>query len=447
MHFLPPVHSLQRSRLSQIMKDLSCGQLFSLLDHLREINNPVDSEDALNQILLNKLEYFWLFESSEFEDCLRRIDGDSSKLLLRHFVYNKRHSKHLFKSSSPYMQDGHILWQIYLKDYLALDLDEKRHLFVNLRNYLEWSKIQKSLRDDEMISKIFFPLVEELLDDRQCPLLFVSESIKLLLRLNPKHGSGVVFYSNLIIRLGKPSLACDLLHSSVRRGVVHEEVLKKFLSLAFSQQRHKILEEFSERLSTRNIPHLGADFYYYLSDILYQSNLLTASVFYIYKALAYGGQKPQYILHLCRVLIRMGELDLVRDLVQLNGLESSLVYFQVDKKILQLHYRFGSLESMQLLSDACIILPHQTNETGKIRIELQDSNLTGTEILFPDGWGPYHIQSDNGRLQVQKVDLREIQAARDNVAKDLVFGDYRLKLSTKWIQSLTPFQFSQNLSS
>ena len=59
--FFTTLQSTQRVRLSQIMKDLSSGQVFSLLDHLRAISNPQDSEDAVHQILKNKLEYFWLF--------------------------------------------------------------------------------------------------------------------------------------------------------------------------------------------------------------------------------------------------------------------------------------------------------------------------------------------------------------------------------------------------
>ena len=446
MHFLPPVKSLQRSRLSQIMKDLSCRRLFSLLDHLRAINHPKDSEDALNQILQNKLEYFWLFESKELENCLRRIGGPLSTLLLRHFSYNKRHLDHLFKKSSPYIKDDRILWQVFIKDYSTLDLNEKRHLFVNLRNYLEWSKIQKTLRDDEMISKIFFPLVEELLNEPACPLLFVLESIKLVLRLNPKHGGAVVFYADLIIQLGKPSIACDFLHSSVRHGIVHEEVLKKFLSLTQSQKRYKILEEFSHRLSTRNIPHLGSDFYYYLSEILYQSNLMIAGVFYVCKAIAYGGQKPEFLLHLGRLLIRIGELELASDLLKSNDLETGLIYFLADEELTRLHYRFGSLENMQPLNDSCLFLPHQENIKGKVRIELQDLNSAGTQILYPDGWGPYRINRVDGKLQVQKIDVSPSHKAQHKSPSDIVFGDHRMTLSTKWIRGLTPFQFSQSLS-
>ena len=426
------------------MKDLSSGQVFSLLDHLRAISNPQDSEDAVNQILTNKLEYFWLLESNELENCLRRIGGPLSQILLRHFSYSKRNFDYLFKSSSPYIKDDQILWQVYLKDYISLDLDEKRHLFVNLRNYLEWSKIQKSLRDDEMISKIFFPLAEELLEEPACPLLFVLESVKLVLKLNPKHSKGVIFYSNLMINLGKSSIACDFLHSSVRRGIVNEDVLKQFLNLVIKEQRKKILEEFSNRLSTRNIAHLGADFYHYLSQKLYESNLISASAFYAFKAIAYGGQQSDLLLNLARVLLRMNQFELATELLHSNDLESGIVYFLVDKDLTGLHYRFGSLENMQALHDASIIMPNQVELKGKLRIEIQDLSISETYILYPDGWGPYGIKRKNGRLQVQKIERCNIDTNFNTNIKELVFGEYRIPLSIKWIRSLTPFQFSQN---
>ncbi len=444
MHFLPPVQSTQRLRLSQILKDLSAGQLFSLLDHLRAISTPQESEDAVHQILKSKLEYFWLLKSDELESCLRRIGGPMSQMLLRHFSYNKRHFKHLFKESSPYVKEGQILWQVYLRDYAALQLNEKRHLFVNLRNYLEWSKIQKTLRDDEMISKIFFPLAEELLEEPACPLLFVLESVKLVLKLNPRHSKGIVFYSDLIINLGEPAIACDFLHSSVRRGMVNEEVLKKFLSLVLTEKREKILEEFSQRLSKRNITHLGADFYYYLSNILYKSNFMAASVFYACKAIAYGGQRSDFLLHLCRVLISIEQFELATELLKLNELEKNVIYFLPDEDLTQLYYRFGSLESMQPLSDACVILPQQVEFKGKLRVEIQDLSSSGTHILYPDGWGPYRIGRIDGKLQAYKVESSKIHSGAENSANELVFGEYRIQLSLKWICGLTPFQFSQS---
>lgn len=426
------------------MKDLSSGQVFSLLDHLRAISNPQDSEDAVHQILKNKLEYFWLLESSELENCLRRIGGPLSQMLLRHFTYSKRNFDYLFKDSSPYIKNGQILWQVYLKDYAALDLNEKRHLFVNLRNYLEWSKIQKSLQDDEMISKIFFPLAEELLQEPACPILFVLESVKLVLSLNPRHSKGVVFYSDLMINLGKSSMACDFLHSSVRRGIVNEEVLKKFLNLVLKEQREKILLEFSERLANRNIIHLGADFYHYLSKTLYQSNLMPASTFYACKAIAYGGQQSEYLLHLARILMRIDQFGLAAELLHLNGLENGVIYFLVDKDLTQLHYRFGSLESMQPLKDTCVILPNQIDSKGKVRVEIQDLHSSGTHILYPDGWGPYCIKRVNGKLSVQKMKHSNNRSVSQSSADELVFGDYKIPMSIKWIRSLTPFQFSQN---
>ena len=446
MHFLPPIQSEQRIRLSQIMKDLSSGQLYSLLDHLRAISNPKDSEDAVHQILKNKLEYFWLLQSDELESCLRRIGGPMSQILLRHFAYSKRNFVHLFNSSSPYIKDGQILWQLYLRDYVSLELNEKRHLFVNLRNYLEWSKIQKSLRDDEMISKIFFPLAEELLHEPACPLLFVMESIKLVLMLNPRHSKGVVFYSDLMINLGKSSTACDFLHSSVRRGVVQEEVLKKFLNLALMEKRENIIEEFSQRLASRDISHLGAEFYFILSQTLYKSNLMVASVFYACKAIAYGGQQSHLLLNLARVLLRMEWFDLATELLQLNELENSVFYVLIDESISKLNYRFGSLESLQPLTDSCIIPPGQEYLKGKVRVEFQDLNSSGTTILYPDGWGPYKIKRTNGKLVIQKIKNLTTELTNEAHSYELKFGEYSIPLSIKWIRNLTPFQFCQNRS-
>jgi len=173
---------------------------------------------------------------------------------------------------------------------------------------------------------------------------------------------------------------------------------------------------------------------------------MIAGVFYACKAIAYGGQKPELLLHLCRLLIRIGELELASDLLKSNDLETGLIYFLADEELTGLHYRFGSLENMQPLIDSCLFLPQQEKIKGKVRIELQDLNSAGTQILYPDGWGPYRINRVDGKLQVQKIDVSPSHKEQHKSPSDIVFGDHRMTLSTKWIRSLTPFQFSQSLS-
>ena len=171
---------------------------------------------------------------------------------------------------------------------------------------------------------------------------------------------------------------------------------------------------------------------------------MPASVFYACKAIAYGGQQSEYLLHLVRVLMRMGQFGLATELLHLNGLENGVIYFLADEDLTQLHYRFGSLESMQPLSDTCVILPSQIDSKGKVRVEIQDLNSFGTHILYPDGWGPYSITRINGKLMVQKMKHISNNSFRDSAADELIFGDYKMPMSIKWIRGLTPFQFSQN---
>ena len=121
-----------------------------------------------------------------------------------------------------------------------------------------------------------------------------------------------------------------------------------------------------------------------------------------------------------------------------------IIYFLVDKDLTQLHYRFGSLEIMQPLKDTCVILPNQIDSKGKVRVEIQDLHSSGTHILYPDGWGPYCIKRVNGKLSVQKMKHSNNRSVSHSSADELVFGDYKIPMSIKWIRSLTPFQFSQN---
>ena len=97
MHFLPPVQSVQRMRLKQILKDLSSRRVFSLLEHLRALDDPDESDDAILQILQNKTEYFWLLESNELKQSLQNLGSNLARVLLRHYSYTHRHNSHFFE--------------------------------------------------------------------------------------------------------------------------------------------------------------------------------------------------------------------------------------------------------------------------------------------------------------------------------------------------------------
>ena len=138
--------------------------------------------------------------------------------------------------------------------------------------------------------------------------------------------------------------------------------------------------------------------------------------------------------------------DLATELLQLNELENSVFYVLIDESISKLNFRFGSLESLQPLTDSCIIPPGQEYLKGKVRVEFQDLNSSGTTILYPDGWGPYKIKRTNGKLVIQKIKNLTTELTNEAHSYELKFGEYSIPLSIKWIRNLTPFQFCQNRS-
>lgn len=442
MHFLPPLHSVQRVRLKQILEDLSSRRVFSLLEHLRALDDPNESDDTLLQILQNKTEYFWLLESDELKQSLQRLGSNLARVLLRHYSYTHRHSVHFLKSSSPYIEGDKILWQIYIKDYLALKLDAKRHLFINLKNYLDWSNIQKSLCDNEMISKIFYPLTEELLQEKACPVAFIMESLKLVLFLNPRHGAAVILYSELTKKIGNPTVACDFLETQVRKGMIHSGVLEKFLEIVVAESRNETLLEFSQQLAERDIAHLDSNFYLKLSNILFSANLLEASLFYNVKAIAFGGQQIKFMTALARILLVMGEFDLAQKLIFQYGLSESIIFFILDDSQLQLSYRFAALDSEYPLNEKCLILPSSDERKGRSRIELRQHGVHDTCIFYPDDWGPYRIIVQAQKLKIQKVEIPPVSFSDKESTKTVAFAGYTFELNLQWIRQLNPFQFT-----
>lgn len=443
MHFLPPVQAIQRVRLQQILKDLSCRKVFSLLEHLRAISNANESDDTILQILHHKTEYFWLFESLEVQNSLQSVASNWSRILLRHYSYTQRHRKHFLRNTSPYLEGDQILWQIYLRDYMALQLNEKRHLYINLTNYLDWSKVQKSLCDNEMISKIFFPLAEELLSERLCPLAFVLESLKLVLFLNPRHGAALVLYSQLIKKLGEESIACDLLENSVRRGIVHSGVLEAFLEAIVEQARTDTLEEFARRLAGRSIAHLDGNFYIRMAEILHHAGLASASLFYSLKAIAHGGQQTKFQLVLARTLLTLGEFEVAQEFMNEHHISSNLVFFIMPELMTHLTYRYAALDHEQPLVDPCLILPPELDRRGKVSIEFRHSNTRETCIFFPDTWGPYRILYNSDQLKIEKVDLPSRIRDSSVSPRIIEYAGLKMELTTKWLRSITPFHFTK----
>lgn len=442
MHFLPPVQSVQRMRLKQILKDLSSRRVFSLLEHLRALDDPDESDDAILQILQNKTEYFWLLESNELKQSLQSLGSNLARVLLRHYSYTHRHNSHFLKNSSPYIEGDKILWQIYIKDYLALKLDDKRHLFINLKNYLDWSNVQKSLCDNEMISKIFFPLTEELLQEKGCPVAFIMESLKLVLFLNPRHGAAIVFYSRLIQNIGKPSIACDFLEKQVRGGMIHSEVLENFLDAVVDESRYETLLVFAQQLAKRDIAHLDSDFYLKLSNLLFSASLFEASLFYNVKAIAFGGQQVKFMTSLARTLLTMGEFALAQKVIDQYDLSEMIIFFMIDDSQLQLSYRFAALDSEYPLTDKCLVLPSSDIRKSRSRIELRKHGTHDTCILYPDGWGPYRILIQEQKLKVQKVEVPPVDSTDQEITKAVIFAGINFELSLDWIRHLNPFQFT-----
>ncbi len=439
MLFLPRESSANQQGLEIILSDILKGRLHSLLHFLSSHPQASEQEDLWLRILPLRMELDWLFERGELEGLiLNPNDGEYSRILKSYFHFARRMGS---ASHGYYLKETEVLWGRYFGDLAALNVNTQDPLYINLKNYLDWSRYQPELKNQSMIAKIFWPFYQALKQNSSIPPAFLGESLKIILHLNPSHSQALTEQVERLVQRDKSSEALKLLRHSLQieegpeKIILDAGLIKLCLELSASLNSPQLLED-AKIIFGQSASSMDSLWWIEISNILRSKNLMIPALFFHLKGYSFQTSDRSRHLILRQILWSIGERTLAESLYSqyLERMEQLQIIIHVPKH-LQNHFsiRYTGTQNYELCRESYLFFDWKP--ARGLQLIHQEHNRDS--ILFPDN-SPHQILSyEGGRFRLQKCSWEPL----DNEGKTEVFAGFELSLTPESIARITPFQF------
>jgi hypothetical protein len=443
LSFFPRVGAQESISLQSILDDLLNQSSVSLLAYIQSHSLQSPEGTHLCRLVLRERDQLnWIFSIPEIEAAFfsqSLSPGDEALDLLRkHFLQTEKYKHHHHSSKAFYVSEDLVLWNRYFSDLEMLGISLKSHLCVNLRNYLEWCRLQKGLKNNEMLSKMFFPLYKELKTQVGVALPFLVETLKMILFLHPSHSGALLERTRILKLCGSDQDGCEFLQLAYSEGVREPEVLTHLAQYLGDTKQIQELKELVDNLFPKSVARRTKDFYLRISDVLYEAELPLESLFYCLKAISFQPHDKQPYANLRRILLELNNYGFAEQCYQeylsMAGDPVPQVAIQVPKQLTSesLYYKLSALQDWTIVDSPCLFL----STHKRLRIEFQHSDLGRSQIFYPDDHGPYLLVADQGIWEMSRLKNEKIENE-----SAYTYQGFSFVPRSEALAKLTPFHF------
>jgi len=394
MLFLPRESSANHQGLEVILADILNGRLHSLLHFLSNHPTPSEQEDLWLRILPLRMELDWLFEKSELESMiLNPQDGEYARILKSYFHYARRMGS---CGNGYYLRENEVLWGRYFGDLASLNVNTQDPLYINLKNYLDWSRYQPELQNQSMIAKIFWPFYLSLKQNSSIPPAFLGESLKIILKLNPTHAHALTEQVQRLIQRKKHQKAHTLLRSALQmehgpdKIILDASLIKLCFELSAFLNSPCLIED-AKTVFGQSASSMDSLWWIEISSILRAQNLMIPALFFHLKGLSFQTSDRSRHLILRQILWNIGERTLAESLYSqyLERMEQKQVLIHIPKDLVnRFSIRHTGTQNYEICRDPYLFF----NWKPALGLQLLHQEDHRDSILFPDS-SPHQILS------------------------------------------------------
>jgi hypothetical protein len=439
MYFFPKNPSFNREQCLSILADLKAGTSQSLLEWKDAHNwDSVEGEYILERMAFDRDLLNWFFEDKSHESL---FFGSLSKywqtIYNNYFHFAKKLKSLSSDKSCYYIRNGEVLWNLFVADLLSLEPDTSSHLFLNLKNYLDWGSCQKSLQKPEMLAKILYPYYKSLKSNLNFPQHFLNECLKITLHLNPIHSEASMENFQRLHR-ANPTASYDFGVQTLKDGLKSSDFCLKLCETLMQDDQSVLLKELAEDIFSK-INSFTREELLLMSDILYQAELLVPSLFFRLKGISYDTAKKEAYAPLRKIFYRLSNYqmgDFCYELARTEEPENpEIVFFVSEDNKNRFQYKTNALEDWKEIDNEILIVEPK----GKPRIELNLKNSTiPSKIFFPDTKGPFDIDCTGRSFEMKK---RERKVLVDTKETTYTFATHEFTANNLQFEKLNPFSF------
>jgi tetratricopeptide (TPR) repeat protein len=434
MYFFPKTNKINRSPIRNALNTLEAGQKFELLEFLRHCKSSDELNYLCSRILFNKFLFFSIFSDPLLEEIFNTIslpDSAELKTLRNHFRITRKLSTCANSNTSYYIRNNDILWNLLFADLLSLEVDRTSHLFINLKNYLDWGNYQQTLKEPKTLAKIFFPLYKALKNETNIPVSFLLECLKIILTLDTNHIESRLEYASVLKLISNPEQAQINLESSLKMGISDPRVLLELITLYQGTKSPAEISEICESCyhipRNRNHPDTLEE----IASILYTQGDFNGSLFYLLKALSISKSKEHLYKSLGKTLYQLNQNQSAQWCFKAAGGDSSPIAIRIPESLKVMLKESGKWS--QPISSKYVFL--DPNERACICFCPVDSSEQ--TLFYPENSGPYVLKMDSP----PSLNLIQESIQPAETTPNYEYASVRFSLEIENLRTLSYFQF------
>ncbi len=437
MQFMPSGD--RRLRYTSVLTDVLSGKVASLLHFIAREDREAGEGEALWESLLNhRTQLDWLFSREDLEPLLlnRRAAGNHYPTLQTYFVFARKLGP--ADSEGYYIREQEILWGRFFGDLGLLGVNITDPLYINLKNYLDWSRYQPELNSARMIAKIFWPFYLKLKSQAEIPPALLREGLKIALHLNPAHAPARLERTEFLIQSSQKELAFQELREALNLNGEHPildgSLLSGYFELSADLEKSSLLEDASRLFGCGGVS-LKSEYWMDLALRLLHAGDPIGALFHHLKGWSYDTSRISRMPELRRILCLLGQWQLAEDVLAFHQAHQPEAVVQIPSDLL------GKIQIRTLTDKQFKSAQHHLFFCGsgpQEGLEVRYPESGAGDILFARGGGFFDLSSQKGQFSLQPMTPDTKQPSQTT----LRYAGFELSLKPGSLKSITPFHFT-----